>query len=135
METSGNPIIKHKYTSDPTAVDHDDKVYLYTGHDEAPPGTEDYVMNKWLCFSSSDLIYWEEHQGLLKATDFVWAEGGAFASKVIKRHGKFFWYVAVNHQTIKGSAIGVAESSEPAAKFKDAIGAALINRELIILQT
>jgi hypothetical protein len=38
MLLSGNPIIKNKYTSDPTALVYNDEVYLYTGHDEAPPG-------------------------------------------------------------------------------------------------
>jgi hypothetical protein len=31
----GNPIIRHKFTADPTAIVHDGTVYLYTGHDEA----------------------------------------------------------------------------------------------------
>ncbi len=47
----GNPIIRHKYTADPTVIVYHDTVYLYTGHDEAPSGEERYVMNDWLCFS------------------------------------------------------------------------------------
>ena len=113
MSAFNNPLIRHKYTADPTAIVYNDKLYLYTGHDEAPIGVEEYVMNDWLCFSSSDLVTWEEHAGLLKATDFTWAEGGAFATKIIQRHGKFYWYVAVNHKTIKGTAIGVAVSDSP----------------------
>jgi beta-xylosidase len=131
MQFSGNPIIRHKYTSDPTALVHNDKVYLYTGHDEAPVGTEVYVMNDWLCFSSADLITWEEHHGLLKATDFTWAEGGAFATKIIQKEDRFYWYAAVNHKTIKGSAIGVAIASSPTGKFEDPINAALITREML----
>lgn len=77
----GNPIIRHKYTSDPTALVYGEKVYLYTGHDEAPLGKEGYVMNDWLCFSSNDLKNWEEHPTPLKAVDFKWSSGGAFATK------------------------------------------------------
>jgi hypothetical protein len=131
MEFSGNPIIRHKYTSDPTALVYNNKVYLYTGHDEAPLGSESYVMKDWLCFSSSDLLTWEEHHDLLKATDFKWAEGGAFATKIIQRRDKFYWYAAVNHKTIKGSAIGVAISASPTEKFDDAINAALITRDML----
>lgn len=129
MNLSGNPIIRHKFTSDPTALVYNDKVYLYTGHDEAPVGIENYVMNDWLCFSSADLVTWEEHHNLLKATDFKWAQGGAFATKIVYRNDKFYWYAAVNHKTIGGSAIGVAISSNPTDEFEDAIGGALITRD------
>ncbi len=131
MKQPGNPIIRHKYSADPTALVHNDKIYLYTGHDESPVGSEEYVMNDWLCFSSADLHTWEEHTDILKATDFQWAEGGAFATKIIQREDTFYWYAAVNHKTIKGTAIGVAISSSPNGKFKDAIGSALIDRSML----
>lgn len=54
-----------------------------------------------------DLVSWEEHYNLLKETDFTWAKGGAFATKIIQRHDQFYWYAAGNHKTVKGSAIGV----------------------------
>lgn len=128
---SGNPIIRHKYTSDPTAIRYNGRIYLYTGHDEAPVGTENYVMNEWLCFSSADLCNWEEHPGLLRATDFKWARGGAFASKVVEKAGKFYWFVSVNHKTVPGTAIGVAMSDHPAGMFKDALNSALITRDML----
>jgi hypothetical protein len=78
-EWSGNPIIRHKYTCDPTVLVHDDQVYLYTGHDEAPVGVEAYVMHEWLCFSSVDLVHWQEHPVPLRVTDFTWAKGDAYA--------------------------------------------------------
>jgi beta-xylosidase len=123
-----NPFIKHKYTSDPTALVFNNKIYLYTGHDEAPSGTHEYMMNDWLCFSSADLRNWEDHGAPLKAKDFKWSAGGAFATKIIERRGTFFWYVSVNHKDIKGTAIGVATSSNPTEGFTDAIGEALITR-------
>jgi beta-xylosidase len=131
MNLSGNPIIRHKYTSDPTALVYHDKIYLYTGHDEAPVGVEDYVMKDWLCFSSSDFKNWEEHHNLLKTTDFKWAADGAFATKIVHRHNQFYWYVSVNHKTITGTAIGVAISSSPTGKFEDAINSALISRDML----
>ena len=51
FKATGNPIIKHKYTADPAALVYKDKVYLYTGHDEAPLRREGYVMKEWLVFS------------------------------------------------------------------------------------
>jgi beta-xylosidase len=97
-----NPIIKDKYTGDPAALVYKDKVYLYAGHDEAPNDFNFYKMNEWLVYSTSDMIHWQEHPVPLKASDFAWAKGDAWASQVIERNGKFYWYVAVEHGTING---------------------------------
>lgn len=125
-----NPVITHKYTADPAAIVHNGRVYMYSGHDEAPPGTEQYVMNEWLCFSSDDMVNWTEHPVPLRYTDFSWVKEGAWASQVIYRNGKFYWYVAVGHKTIPGRAIGVAISDTPEGPFRDARGSALISNDM-----
>ncbi|MBC6491427.1 glycoside hydrolase family 43 protein [Flavihumibacter stibioxidans] len=126
----GNPIITHKYTADPAAMVHQGTVYLYAGHDEAPPRKEGYVMNEWLCFSSTDMVNWKEHPVPLKAKDFSWAKGDAWASQVIERNGKFYWYVAVEHGSIPGKSIGVAVADRPEGPFKDALGRALVTNDM-----
>ncbi|WP_205514614.1 glycoside hydrolase family 43 protein [Longitalea arenae] len=128
---AGNPVIRHKYTADPAAIEYNGTVYMYTGHDEPPDGVENYVMKDWLCFSSKDMVHWEEHPVPLKATDFAWSKGGAYASQVIHRNGKFYWYVAVSHGSIPGKAIGVAVADKPEGPFTDALGKALITNETI----
>ncbi|QKG56489.1 family 43 glycosylhydrolase [Hymenobacter sp. BRD128] len=127
---AGNPVIKSKYTADPAALVQGGTVYLYTGHDEAPPPQERYVMHEWLCFSSTDMVHWTEHPSPLKVSDFAWAKDDAWASQVIARNGKFYWYAAVEHGTIPGKAIGVAVADNPAGPFKDARGAALITNDM-----
>ncbi|MDF7810626.1 glycoside hydrolase family 43 protein [Hymenobacter sp. YC55] len=128
--TAGNPIIKQKYTADPAAFVHKGTVYLYTGHDEAPARQERYVMHDWLCFSSTDMVNWTEHPSPLAVKDFTWAKDDAWASQVIERNGKFYWYAAVEHATINGKAIGVAVSDNPTGPFKDARGSALISSDM-----
>jgi beta-xylosidase len=128
---TANPIIRHKFTADPTVIVHKDTVYLYTGHDEPPSGIDDYYMQDWLCFSSKDLTDWQEHPSPLKATDFNWAKGDAYASKVIFHYNKFYCFVSVSHATIPGKAIGVAASDHPTGPFTDAIGSALITQDMI----
>jgi beta-xylosidase len=130
IHTTGNPLFKHEYTADPAAMVYKDKVYLYTGHDEAPAGKNGYVMHDWRCFSSSDMVNWTEHKVPLKVTDFAWAKADAWASQVIERNGKFYWYVAVEHGTIPGKAIGVAVSDSPVGPFKDARGSALVTNDM-----
>ncbi len=128
--SNGNPIIRHKFTADPAALVYDGKVYLYTGHDEAPPRQARYVMHDWTCFSSSDMVNWTEHEVPLRVKDFAWAKDDAWASQVINRNGKFYWYVAVEHATIPGKAIGVAVSDSPTGPFKDARGSAIITNDM-----
>ncbi|HEY1163637.1 MAG TPA: glycoside hydrolase family 43 protein [Chitinophaga sp.] len=128
--THGNPVIRHKFTADPAAIAFNGKVYMYTGHDEAPPGQYAYVMNDWLCFSSDDMVNWTEHPIPLRSTDFDWVKGGAWASQVIHRNGQFYWYVAVEHKHIPGRAIGVAVSDRPEGPFRDARGSALISNDM-----
>ena len=127
----GNPIIKDKFTADPTALVYNDTVYLFTGHDEAPVGTEEYIMNDWLCYSSPDMITWTEHGSPFAAKDFKWSKGDAYASKIIQVNDKFYFYAAVTHATIPGKAIGVFVSDNPTKGFKDAKGAALITQDML----
>ncbi|GAO43867.1 glycoside hydrolase family 43 protein [Flavihumibacter petaseus] len=126
----GNPIISHVYTADPAALVVKDTLFLFTGHDEAPPGREGYVMKEWLCFSTTDLKHWRQYPVPLDVSAFKWAKGDAWASQVINRNGKYYWYVAVEHGAIPGKAIGVAVSDRPEGPYKDAIGTALITNNM-----
>lgn len=128
--TENNPVIKDKYIGDPAALVYKDSVYLYGGHDEAPNDFNFYKMNEWLVYSSADMIHWKSHPVPLKAIDFAWAKGDAWAAQVIERNGKFYWYVTVEHATIPGKAIGVAVSDSPLGPFKDALGKALITNDM-----
>ncbi|MES2652479.1 MAG: glycoside hydrolase family 43 protein [Bacteroidota bacterium] len=128
--SKGNPIIIDKYTADPAAYVFRDSVYLYTGSDVAKAPKNNYEMNEWLVYSSADMITWKEHKSPLSVKDFTWAKSDAWASQVIERDGKFYWYVAVEHATIPGKAIGVAVSDSPTGPFKDALGKALITNNM-----
>lgn len=126
----GNPLVTDKYTADPAAMVYNDKVYLYAGHDVCPPPHNHYDIREWLVFSTDDMITWKEHPVPLKATDFAWAKGEAWASQVIERNGKFYWYVTVEHGSIHGKSIGVAFADSPIGPFKDARGSAIITNDM-----
>lgn len=125
-----NPVIKETFTADPAALEYRGRVYLYTGHDEAAVGGGSYVMNDWLCFSSSDLVNWTRHGEVLWVDTFSWAKADAWAGQVVHRDGKFYWYICAEHATIPGKAIGVAVSSSPTGPFVDARGSALITNNM-----
>lgn len=130
FQSTGNPVFRHKYTADPAALVYKDRMYIYAGHDVCPPRENRYVMNEWLLFSTNDMKTWTEHPVPMKTTDFAWANGEAWASQVIERNGKFYWYVTVNHRTIHGKSIGVAVADSPVGPFKDAKGSAIITNDL-----
>ena len=127
---TGNPIINHAYTADAAALVVGDSVYLYTGHDEAAPKENRYVMHEWLCFSTADMVHWKAHPSPLNVRAFSWAKGDAWASQVMEKNGKYYWFVAVEHATIKGKAIGVAVSDKPTGPFVDALGKALVTNDM-----
>ncbi len=127
---AGNPIITEKYTADPAAIVHNETLYIYAGHDEAPPKKEFYEMHEWLLYSSQNMVDWKEHPVPLKVSDFHWAKDDAWASHVVEKDGKFYWYVTVEHATIRGKAIGIAVADTPEGPFKDILGEALITNDM-----
>jgi len=127
-QTSGNPLFAPLLTADASALVYRDTLYVFTGHDE---GTTSFVMNSWYIFSTTDMVHWTNHGVKLRARDFSWSSGQAFAGHVAEQNGKFYWYCPVLHKTIKGTgkegfAIGVAVANHPLGPYTDAIGSALI---------
>ncbi len=127
--SAANPIITNVCTADPAALVHGGRVYLYTGHDEAPEKHAGYVMKEWLCFSSADMVNWTSHGAPLSLKDFPWAVANAWAGQVIERGGKFYWYVPVWRGEGRGFALGVAVADSPTGPFMDAIGAPLVTSD------
>lgn len=121
-----NPIISDKFTADPAPMVHDGRLYLYVGHDEAGEG-EMFRITEWLLYSTDDLVTWRDHGPVLQPEDFSWASRDAWASQVIEKDGRFWFYTTVEHnETDHGKAIGVAVADSPAGPFKDARGSALV---------
>ena len=128
--TAANPIITEIFTADPAAMVYKETMYLYAGQDDAKSEKDGYRMPRWVCYSSTDLKTWTAHGSPLSPKDFAWAKDSAWAGQVIERDGKFFWYVAVEHGSIRGKAIGVAVSDSPTGPFKDARGTALVTNDM-----
>lgn len=129
--TIENPIITERFSSDPAALVHDGRVWLYTGHDEAGPDGDFFVMNDWQLYSSDDMVEWTHHGSPISVEAFEWARGDAWASQVIERDGKFYFYSTVRHDETKpGFAVGVAVADRPEGPFVDARGSALVSNDM-----
>ncbi|KYF80710.1 hypothetical protein BE20_13595 [Sorangium cellulosum] len=144
-----NPIIKydapdptsgpgdHIFTADAAAMVWNNKVYLYTGHDEQAEGASGYRMFDYRLWTSSDMVRWENEGAVMRYDVFSWARGGestgnANAGQVVHRddkdgNPKFYFYAPVEGgQSGYGISIGVAVADKPEGPFKDARGVPLI---------
>jgi hypothetical protein len=127
---ASNPIVKDIFTADPAALVDKGRVYVYVGKDEAPVGGKEYVMNEWRVYSSCDMKRWTDHGSPLRYSTFKWAGRDAWASDVVKRNGKYYFYSTVDHAALKSKAIGVAVSDSPTGPFVDARGTALVTNDM-----
>lgn len=133
----GNPLITDKFTADPAPMVHDGTLYLYVGHDEyyegqdSASGGREFNITEWLCYSTIDMKTWTDHGSVLKPTDFKWAVGEAWASQVVEKDGKFYYYTTVQAgEPFVGKAVGVAVGDSPIGPFVDAIGAPLVHDKM-----
>lgn len=121
-----NPIVQTAYTADPAPLVYNDKLYLYTSHDE--DDSTWFTMNDWKLYSTDDMVNWTEHPTPLSFKTFEWARGDAWAAQCIERDGKFYMYVPVTDR--KGeSVIGVAVADSPYGPFYDPLGTPLVQAD------
>ena len=118
--TAQNPFVQTWFTSDPAPMVHNDKMYVYTGHDE--DNADFFWMQEWRVYSTDDMVNWQDHGSPLALESFSWADDRAWASQCVERDGKFYWYICAHSRLSNGMAIGVAVSDTPTGPFRDAIG-------------
>ena len=131
---AANPLTTDFYSADAAALVHNDSLFIFAGHDEQGPqgnNNKNFIMNDWHVLVTNDMEHYHDYGAVLSVKTFKWANASAFAGHCEYRNGKFYWYVAVHHGTIKengseGFAIGVAVADHPSGPWKDAIGQALI---------
>ena len=136
-----NPLIGDGsvYSADPATLVADDTLYVYAGRDEADATTNDFVMNEWQAFSTTDVEggSWEHHPSLMRPEQvFSWATPGrAYAGQVVQGgDGRYYWYVPV-HEAGSSSpdpfGIGVAVSDTPLGPWKDYAGGPIVSQKIL----
>ncbi len=119
-----NPIVQTSFTADPAPMVYNDKVYLYTSHDE--DGSTWFTMNDWRLYTTSDMVNWTDHGAVLSYKDFSWGQINAWAPQCIERNGKFYMYVPITGRS-NNNSIGVAVADSPYGPFIDPLGKPLIS--------
>ncbi|MFC7533834.1 family 43 glycosylhydrolase [Actinoplanes sp. GCM10030250] len=137
-EPNSNPILADGsyYSADPAPLVVGDELYIYTGHDEAGPAVNDFIMNEWGAFKTTDPATgeWTHYPSLMRPENvFSWATPGrAYAGQVVQGpDGRYYWYVPVSERDSTAAnkfAIGVAVSATPTGPWTDHIGGPLISQ-------
>lgn len=116
----GNPIVRDKFTADPAPLVSGGRLYLYVGHDEYYPGQDsasggkEFNITEWLCYSTPDMKTWTDHGAVLSPADFKWATGEAWASQVVEKDGRFYYFTTVQGGgPYTGKCVGVAVADSP----------------------
>ena len=136
-----NPIIGDGsvYSADPSLLADGDTLYIHAGRDEAGATTNDFIMNEWQAFSTTDVGSgdWEHHPSIMRPeTVFDWATPGrAYAGQVVKGvDGRYYWYVPVNEAASTAAdkfGIGVAVSDTPLGPWTDHAGGPIVSQTIL----
>lgn len=95
FSNTGNPIINHIYTADPSPkVFSDGKLWLFASHD-ANNAVDYSTMDGYHVFSTSDLKNWTDHGEVLHSRDVAWGIAGGgwmWAPDGVEKNGKYYLY-------------------------------------------
>ena len=70
MVNAQNPIIQTVFTADPAPMVYNDTLFLFTGHDEDSATSKGFIMDDYLCFSTTDMVNWTHHGPVFSTPSF-----------------------------------------------------------------
>jgi beta-xylosidase len=120
FKRDGNPLVKHLFTADPSARVFNNRLYVYTSHDQNE--AKYFNMIDWHVFSTDNLEDWIDHGPIFSLNEIKWAKKWAWAPDCIARNGKYYFYYPVER-----TKIGVAVSDSPTGPFVDTLEKPLID--------
>ena len=119
MATIQNPIVDGWY-ADPEARKYGDKYYIYVTGSAKP--------NNLDAFSSSDLMHWEKHEGILAIEEFPYVHKCVWAPTVIEKNEKYYLIFASNdiHSDEEPGGLELAVSDRPEGPFHACLPSSLV---------
>ena len=100
-----NPVIKHRFSADPSPHVFNGTIYLYATNDQGNSGKY-WDSTDWRLFSSNDLATWKDYGSFLSVKVFKWcaSDAKAWAPCAATRNGKYYF------DKFSGRAIRVLKS-------------------------
>ncbi len=120
-----NPIVPAVGLNDPHIHIFNDKAYVYATHDKSPEN-ENFIMEDWWIWSSTDLVSWELESVLDPEDTYIGAGfQSAWATDAAYRNDKYYWYFSeLNEQT------GVVVGDSPTGPWMDPLGKPFLAKDL-----
>lgn len=125
FQYQGNPLVRTAFTSDPAPIIVGDTLYLLTGHDECFEdsvgfeGKYGYNITNWLLYSTTDMKTWTDHGVIFRPTDFPYGIGEAWASQIIQKDGKFYYFASLQAgEPYNSKVVGVAVADQVTGPYK-----------------
>lgn len=109
-----NPVLDGFY-ADPNIVIFGDTYYIYPTTD----GGTNWDSTNFKCFSSKDLIHWQDEGVILNLADVSWSGGKyGWAPTIAQgKDGKYYFYFSANGKTTDTKQLGVAVADSPTGPF------------------
>lgn len=131
-----NPISSNVFFADPTAVEFEGRMYVYGTNDsqqyEINGGEKENGyggINSLVCYSTADMVNWTYHGVLEVSKIATWAHcswAPSMVKKEVNGKEKFYLYFCNS-----GNGVGVLTADHPAGPWKDELGHALVNNQLL----
>lgn len=118
-----NPIISHRFTADPNPFIFEGRLYVICSSDEE--NVDSYNLINYTLVSTDDMVNWTDHGLVFKVKEVTKWAGQAYAPTACVRDGKV-WLYFPNGAT----SIGVAVADRPEGPYTDALGKALITKNM-----
>lgn len=125
-ELRKNPLVTRFFMADPTAIEHEGRLYIYgtadklEGDEKGRIVSNGYNTAEIQCISSSDLVNWKDEGKIDVKKAAPWATH-SWAPSICKKGDDFYLYFA------NGSGgIGVLKGKSPVGPWEDPLGEALI---------
>lgn len=125
-----NPLISHRYSADPTSVEYNGRVYVFStnDHQQYLTGSEENTyrdIHSLNVFSSDDMVNWTDH-GYIDVRDAAPYCNTSWAPSVVKREeddGLTHFYL---FYALDGWSTGVLTATDPLGPWTDPVGKAVI---------
>lgn len=132
-ERNSNPISGNIFCADPTAVEYEERLYVYGTNDHQQSEldtTNDYdQINSLVVFSTDDMANWIYHGRIEVGKIAPWVNT-SWAPSIVSRvedDGLTHFYLYFSHN---GSGVGVLTSTDPVTGWNDPLGQPLVYQNM-----